>query len=139
MKHLKQYIISLISKVLQVKGFEIIRKTGITLPCYEAYLYVKEDGSFDYERYRNVQIKGNLRKLEGNSIKEEAIAFLAKYLKEKKSAFQFGLCHGTRRGKEQEYFQKYLNCKVLGTEISETATEFPDTLEWDFHQVKPEG
>ena len=27
---------------------------------------------------------------------------------------------------------------VLGTEISETATQFPMTIQWDFHEVKPE-
>ena len=108
------------------------------LPYYETYHYVKENGSFDYARYREVQIKGNLAKITGDSIQEEAIAFLAIYLKQKKTEFQFGLCHGTRRGKEQEYFIKYLKCEVLGTEISPTASEFPHTVQWDSHEVKPE-
>ncbi len=137
MKYLKRYILYLMMKILRAYGYGITKMGGV-LPCYEVYRYVKEDGSFDYERYRAVQVKGNLHKLEGNSIKEETIAFLSEYLFKKKHVFQFGLCHGTRRGKEQEYFQKYLNCKVLGTEISPTAVEFPDTLEWDFHEAKPE-
>jgi hypothetical protein len=31
-----------------------------------------------------------------------------------------------------------LNAEVLGTEISASATQFPNTIEWDFHDVKPE-
>ena len=54
------------------------------------------------------------------------------------SSINFGLCHGTRTGKEQEWFRKYLNCDVIGTEISDTATQFPNTIQWDFHKSKPE-
>ena len=52
------------------------------------------------------------------------------------------LCHGTRRGLEQqyiiEYFENIENLEVIGTEISYTATQFPNTIEWDFHEVKDE-
>jgi hypothetical protein len=27
---------------------------------------------------------------------------------------------------------------VIGTEISDTATQFPHTIQWDFHETKPE-
>ena len=30
------------------------------------------------------------------------------------------------------------DCNVLGTEIAPTATQFPDTIQWDFHESKPE-
>ena len=32
--------------------------------------------------------------------------------------------------------QKYLNIEVIGTEISKTATQFPHTIQWNFHDVK---
>jgi hypothetical protein len=51
---------------------------------------------------------------------------------------EFGICHGTRRGKEQEWFRKHLGCEVIGTEISDTAEQFPHTIQWDFHETKPE-
>ena len=51
---------------------------------------------------------------------------------------EFGICHGTRRGKEQEWFRKYLGCGVIGTEISDTVEQFPHTIEWDFHETKAE-
>jgi len=44
---------------------------------------------------------------------------------------------------EQEYFKLAFqdlgaSTKVIGTEISPTATQFPNTIEWDFHNTKPE-
>ena len=48
------------------------------------------------------------------------------------------LCHGTRNGAEQRYFKDHWkNAEVLGTEISDTATQFPMTVEWDM-QKQPE-
>lgn len=106
---------------------------------YVLYSYRKEDGSFDYERYRQVQEAGNRQKIQNVWMLEENIAFLADYLKRTlASPPKFGICHGTRRGKEQEWFRKYLGCEAIGIEISETATTFPHTIQWDFHQVKPE-
>jgi len=65
--------------------------------------------------------------------------FLRQYLLMKNiSDIKFGLCHGTRRGKEQEWFRKYLKAEVIGTEISETSIKFPYTIQWDFHKVKDE-
>jgi hypothetical protein len=105
-------------------------------PAYTLHKYVKSDGTFDYERYRQVQIEGNRGKIGNVWVVEENIAYLADYLRPHNP--RFGICHGTRRGKEQEWFRKYLQCDVIGTEISDTAQQFPDTIQWDFHQVKPE-
>ena len=51
----------------------------------------------------------------------------------------FGLCHGVRRGKEQSWFRKKLDgANVIGTDISETATQFENTVQWDFHDDNPD-
>ncbi|WP_146397511.1 hypothetical protein [Pseudobythopirellula maris] len=105
---------------------------------YELYQYRRADGAFDYDRYREVQVAANKKKINNVWVREENIAFLAEYVKSTLGGASFGLCHGTRRGKEQEWFRKHLGCEVLGTEISDTATEFPHTIQWDFHEVKPE-
>jgi hypothetical protein len=107
-------------------------------PGYVLHRYLKKDGSFDYEAYRTIQEAGNKRKLGNVWVKEENIAFLAEYLRGVIPPPRFGLCHGTRRGNEQAWFSKYLGCDVLGTDISETAESFPQTIRWDFHEVKPE-
>lgn len=116
----------------KLKRVDVEEREGFRL-----YRYQRDDGSFDYERYREVQTAGNKRKLDKVFAVEENIAFLAEWLRARMTP-QFGLCHGTRRGKEQEWFRKHLGCEVIGTEISDTATQFPHTIQWDFHEVKPE-
>jgi hypothetical protein len=49
------------------------------------------------------------------------------------------LCHGTRNAAEQKYFKKfYPEAFIVGTEISDTASNFEMTVEWDFHNEKDE-
>jgi hypothetical protein len=105
---------------------------------FQVHRYVKPDGSFDYERYRAVQEEGNRKKLGSVFVREEDIRFLADYLLRKLGSVSFGLCHGTRRGMEQAWFRQHTGAEVIGTEISETATQFPPTIQWDFHAVKPD-
>lgn len=101
--------------------------------------YLDDDGKFSYEKYRQVQEKANKRKLDRVFVSRPSIALLAGYVRRHLGAgIKFGLCHGTRRGNEQAWFSHFLGCEVLGTEISSTATEFPNTIQWDFHEVKPE-
>lgn len=96
-------------------------------------------GLFSYSKYKRIQQEANIRKLESQWARKENIAYLAAYLEVTLSPnLLFGLCHGTRQGKEQEWFSEALGCDVLGTEISETAKQFANTIEWDFHKVKPE-
>lgn len=103
------------------------------------YSYLKSDGTLDYDHYVRIQQDGNKSKIEKFWVLEENIAFLATYIQNTIGQITSGICHGTRRGKEQEWFGQYLRCdNVIGTEISETATQFPKTIHWDFHNVKPE-
>ena len=121
-------------------GYEVRRipKNRSEIPGFVLYSYLNKDGSFNYDKYRKIQEKGNIVKINNQWAIEENIAFLSKYIKSMVQSPQFGICHGTRRGKEQEWFNKYLGCEVVGTEISETANSFPNTIQWDFHEVKKE-
>jgi hypothetical protein len=105
---------------------------------FALHKYLRDDGSFDYERYRRVQTEGNKIKLDYVWARRENIAFLADYIRKSIGQPRFGICHGTRRGKEQEWFREYLRCEVIGTEISDTAEQFPHTIRWDFHEARPE-
>jgi hypothetical protein len=129
-----------IQKVFNGLGYEVRRSDTDDKenPSYVLHSYLKADGSFDYDNYRQIQIAGNKRKINTIWVLESSIEFLSEYIKENVPACRFGICHGTRRGKEQEWFRKYLDCEVIGTEISDTANEFPHTIQWDFHEVKPE-
>lgn len=92
----------------------------------------------NYAAYKSAQTAANKRKLKNVYVQEDIIKSVCDFLQEKNESIKFGLCHGTRRGVEQQLFKKYLGCDVIGTEISDTATEFPDTIEWDFHETKKE-
>jgi len=97
----------------------------------------------NYDNYVATQTAVNKAKLHMTSMPELEIAFLAQFVKETsaKAPYQFGICHGSRRGNEQLWFAKHLcwpQGTVIGTEISETATRFPNTIQWDFHKVKDE-
>jgi len=130
----------LINAVVKPLGYEL-RRAGshiATKDGFELYGYTKPDGTFDYERYKQVQVTGNLKKLDDVWVREENIAFLSEYIKKTIGEVHFGICHGTRRGKEQEWFSKFLGCEAIGTEISDSAEQFPNTIQWDFHEVKPE-
>jgi len=102
------------------------------------YSYRKSDGEFDYERYKEIQTAGNKRKLGAQWVREHEIEFISSHLTKLGAQPKFAICHGTRRGNEQTWFRKYLSCEVIGTEISDTADQFPYTIQWDFHDVKPE-
>lgn len=103
------------------------------------YRYKDGLGRFDYERYRAVQNQGNASKLDKQWAKQENIAYYAEYLKRQlPKPPVFGLCHGTRRGSEQRWFRDATGASVLGTEIGDSAENFDSTIQWDFHEVKPE-
>jgi len=50
----------------------------------------------------------------------------------------YGLCHGVRNGFEVCYLKERTNMEVLGTEISSTASQFENVIQWDFHEIKEE-
>ncbi len=100
--------------------------------------YRKPDGSFDYEAYKAIQTAANKAKINWRSVQQGDIAFLCHALSERGVRIGKVLCHGTRSGAEQQFFHEATGADVLGTEISETATRFPMTIQWDFHEVKPE-
>jgi hypothetical protein len=93
-----------------------------------------------YEEYKETQIIHNKRKIKGvwaddKTLKRVICIVNAAFKKEK----VFGLCHGTRNGFEQKFLNNFSsNFKVIGTDISDTANDFQDSVEWDFHDVNPE-
>lgn len=106
---------------------------------YDLFEYKDKDGNFDYQLYKSIQEAGNKRKIDRSWATEEDMAFLAKQIKKRVAAPFFGICHGTRRGLEQKWLAENLgNIEVIGTEIAETAKDFPNTVQWDFHEENPE-
>jgi hypothetical protein len=100
----------------------------------------RSNGKFDYDLYKKVQTLGNKGKIERVFVAEDNIAYLCRELEKLIPEIRSVLCHGTRNAAEQKFFQGALSkpAAILGTEISDTALQFPMTIEWDFHEVKPE-
>lgn len=94
----------------------------------------------DYEEYKKIQVDCNKIKIGINRVwaREENIKIAAEELKVALDKIELGICHGTRMGNEQKWFSEFLNCEVIGTELSPTATDFPNTIQWDFHDTKAE-
>jgi hypothetical protein len=130
-------------------GYEITKRKPLCehdqsdapLANYQPFVlhnYNDENGVFDYQAYRDIQTAGNKDFINNTWVIKDNIDFLADYIITVIGQPRFGLCHGTRRGDEQHWFRNRLNCDVLGTDISDNASSFPNTIQWDFHDVKEE-
>lgn len=88
-----------------------------------------------YETYKKEQIAANHRKLSWEFKRPQQMDEIKKTKPEAANI----LCHGTRRGGEQQAFiNRYPNAYVIGSEISDTATQFPHTVEHDFNTQRQE-
>lgn len=98
--------------------------------------YIKSDS---YEEYVAEQTRTNKIKINNKWVREENIIDIKKHCDKSNLSPKKILCHGTRNGIEIKYFKKHFpDSQVIGTEISDTAGKFPDTVQWDFHDVKEE-
>jgi len=98
--------------------------------------YIKHSS---YEEYVAEQTKLNKAKLHIVWALKSNMVDIKSYCDKHKINVTNILCHGTRNGKELHYFnESFSNVCVLGTEISDTATEFMNTIQWDFHELKEE-
>lgn len=90
-----------------------------------------------YEEYVQAQKNANIKKEKCIWVEKHAIEKIHSVLSyiEVKNI----LCHGTRNGKELEYFsQLYPDINIVGSEISDTATKYANTVQWDFHEQHPD-
>lgn len=90
-----------------------------------------------YDAYVQAQKNANIKKEKCIWVKKSTIEKIHSVL----SYIEVNnvLCHGTRNGKELEYFSKsYPDANVVGSEISDTATKYANTVQWDFHDKNPD-
>lgn len=92
-----------------------------------------------YEDYRAVQIYHNYRKLNRVWADAATLDLLAGRLRGLLGDGPLrGLCHGSRNGFEQNHLNDaHPGFEVIGTDISPSARDFPNSVEWDFHAVNP--
>src|SRR5688572_1770058 len=105
----------------------MLRSVGLALtPAKNLLMVYQHDyGAGGYDRYRELQVLHNKRKIERVWADETTLSIIAGYLREHVGEVTSGICHGTRRGFEQAELSRQLGCPVIGTEISDTAEEFP--------------
>ena len=129
---LKREFVKLISKTtLKPLGYKAIKEHQ----DYDFYLHEYKS----YEEYRDVQIHFNKQKIVWVWADEKTLDRLIKIILDEfpKNSEIHGLCHGTRNGFEQNYLRTTSDkIQAIGTDISETAHDYENSVQWDFHDVR---
>ncbi len=120
----------LINKLLSPFGYRVLPVRQLDLVHHHNYVG-------GYEQYREIQIRHNQRKLERTWADEATLASIVKDLRAH-GLGKTGICHGARNGFEVVWLREQLGGDIVGTDISETATRFPNMYTWDFHEHKPD-
>ncbi len=130
---LVNWIKDLINRTLIKFGYRI-SKINITDKLFKIHKYK------NYDEYKNTQIYFNKQKINKVWADENTLKILSNFLKESiKSEKIKGLCHGSRNGFEQKCFIKEIpNAEVIGTDISDTANNYENSIVHDFHNEKKE-
>lgn len=122
------------------KWNEFLRYLFVDLLKSKAFIdfYLHEYRSYD--QYREVQIYHNIRKIKRVWADASTLGVMADRLTEMLGPGEItGLCHGSRNGFEQNFLNERSDrFKVIGTDISPTARDFPNSVEWDFHDENPD-
>ena len=80
----------------------------------------------------------NKQKIDKVWADENTLKIVSNFLKENIKPEKIkGLCHGSRNGFEQKCFINEIpNAEVIGTDISETANDYDNSIVHDFHDEK---
>ena len=92
----------------------------------------------NYKEYVKMQIKKNERKLDHVWVNGGELLLVSQKIKQYIPDAKFGICHGVRNAWEVKRLKSLLNIEVIGTDIAPSATKFPNTIQWDFHDIKDE-
>lgn len=129
---MKKTIKRVIKKLFNYFGLEVVKKTALI------DFYLHKYGS--YEEYKRIQIHHNKRKIESVWADEFTLNRVAELVLGNSSrSTVLGLCHGSRNGFEQNYLNSLgKGINAIGTDISETALSFKNSIQWDFHDINPD-
>jgi len=133
MKNLLSIIKNTINQILFKLGYRIskINNTGELVKIYKYK---------NYDEYKETQIFYNKKKIEHVWADEKTLDKISEFLLENIStSIVKGICHGSRNGFEQNFFNKKKDrFHVIGTDISDTAKNYKDSVTHDFHEEKKE-
>ena len=116
----------------------IVRPFGLrVIKAHHAEVIYQHQYVGGYAEYRSTQIKYNKRKLNNVWADTATLSEIVDDLRSNGLGAK-GICHGARNGFEVTWLRENLGGEVIGTDISETATEFPHMYVWDFHEDNPD-
>ncbi len=123
----------LINKFLNKFGYKI-SKSNNTDDLIKIFKYK------DYEEYKKTQIHYNKNKIKYIFSDENTLSGIYEYIIKKLPKENLkGICHGSRNGFEIHFFNKvFSKSEIIGTDISNNATNFKNSLVHDFHESKEE-
>ena len=130
---IKSILKNFLNKMLKPFGNRMASESELT----DFYLH-KYDS---YEDYADVQILHNKRKINRVWADERTLQRVYDLLLKKLNEAQKikGICHGTRNGFEQQYMRSLSDkLDVIGTDISDTAANYENSVQWDFHDINDE-
>ena len=117
---------------------KLVRPFGLAvISDRQAELVYQHNYAGGYDEYRATQIKHNKRKLKHVWADEATLSAILNDLRSQGLGTS-GICHGARNGFEVTWFREHLGGDVIGTDISETAAQFPHMRVWDFHEEYPD-
>lgn len=114
-------------------GHQVVESKGL---C-DYYLHEYQS----YDDYRRIQVRHNVRKLDSIWADERTLERVVQILSREfgEGTPIRGICHGTRNGFEQNYLMHLSSrMSIIGTDISPTAADYENSLQWDFHDPKEE-
>ena len=126
---MKSILKNLILGVLKTFNLTIVKKTSLV----DFYLHEYKS----YKEYEDIQIFHNKRKIKSvfadkKTLKRVNDILIEEFPNNKKIK---GICHGSRNGFEQNLLNSLNNkLDVFGTDISETAENFKNSIQYDFNK-----
>ena len=125
---LKSITRKFINIILKPLGFSLVRVKYI---C-DYYLHKYSS----YEEYVRTQVYFNKVKLNNIWADEATLTRVKNILLVEFEGCKkiVGICHGSRNGYEQNFLRSlHSKLEVIGTDISETAKNYNNSFQWDFH------
>jgi hypothetical protein len=126
-------MINKIKNLININLFKLgyrISKVNNTHELFKLHKYK------DYQEYKETQEHYNKKKIKHVWADELNLKKICEFiLTNVKTSNIKGLCHGSRNGFEQNFILSNIpNSEIIGTDISETESDFKNSIVWDFHK-----
>lgn len=119
-------LLRIVNRGLALAGLKLVSRQADSL------YYQHDYGAGGMEEYRRAQITANKAKLERVWADPRTLGAVCADCERR--GLQDGICHGARNGFEVDWLTRRLGGRVIGTDISDTASRFQGMVTHDFHE-----